>query len=317
MERFDLLGPLPAAASTTVLEASAGTGKTFALAGLVTRYIAEGAAMLAADSAIEEISAPRDLARIVIDVNEVAVEDDRAAAVHRDLDEGRDTDARALLVDADLGRRDRARIVGNGVGGQRLEELDAENPLARDVGRVAEPYRLAAMYTVRAQEQVGAFEKARFLLGIHVAAHARLERDLAARLDFANSHDGVGEEPARIAEQPRVRRHDRVERRIVVHLGFERDVGHRFPGGVDAWAMRDTRAADDQTRAEAACALVRFHVDYLPSQYARLSRNTSTSVRNMILMSSSQHQCRRYSRSYCTRCRISSTVDVSPRQPLT
>lgn len=46
MERFDLLGPLPAANSTTVLEASAGTGKTFALAGLVTRYVAEGHATL-------------------------------------------------------------------------------------------------------------------------------------------------------------------------------------------------------------------------------------------------------------------------------
>lgn len=43
---FDLLGPLPAARTTTVLEASAGTGKTFALAGLVTRYIAEGVATL-------------------------------------------------------------------------------------------------------------------------------------------------------------------------------------------------------------------------------------------------------------------------------
>ncbi len=46
MAPFDLLGPLPAARSTTVLEASAGTGKTFALAGLVTRYVAEGAATL-------------------------------------------------------------------------------------------------------------------------------------------------------------------------------------------------------------------------------------------------------------------------------
>ena len=45
-ERFDLLGPLPPPGSTTVLEASAGTGKTFALAGLVTRYIAEGIARL-------------------------------------------------------------------------------------------------------------------------------------------------------------------------------------------------------------------------------------------------------------------------------
>jgi len=41
MDRFDLLGPLPAEGSTTVLEASAGTGKTFALAALVTRYLAE------------------------------------------------------------------------------------------------------------------------------------------------------------------------------------------------------------------------------------------------------------------------------------
>ena len=46
MEPFDLLGPLPAERSTTVLQASAGTGKTFALAGLVTRYLAEGAATL-------------------------------------------------------------------------------------------------------------------------------------------------------------------------------------------------------------------------------------------------------------------------------
>ena len=46
MDAFDLLGPLPEPATTTVLEASAGTGKTYALAGLVTRYVAEGAATL-------------------------------------------------------------------------------------------------------------------------------------------------------------------------------------------------------------------------------------------------------------------------------
>ncbi|MHA3703474.1 UvrD-helicase domain-containing protein [Jatrophihabitans sp. YIM 134969] len=39
-EAFDLLGPLPT--GTTVLEASAGTGKTFTIAGLVTRLVAEG-----------------------------------------------------------------------------------------------------------------------------------------------------------------------------------------------------------------------------------------------------------------------------------
>ncbi|MCK0173812.1 exodeoxyribonuclease V subunit beta [Mycolicibacterium sp. F2034L] len=46
MMPFDLLGPLPPPCTTTVLEASAGTGKTFALAGLVTRYVAEGVATL-------------------------------------------------------------------------------------------------------------------------------------------------------------------------------------------------------------------------------------------------------------------------------
>ena len=43
---FRPVRPLPAPASTTVLEASAGTGKTFTLAGLVTRYVAEGRASL-------------------------------------------------------------------------------------------------------------------------------------------------------------------------------------------------------------------------------------------------------------------------------
>ncbi|AGB21314.1 DNA helicase/exodeoxyribonuclease V, beta subunit [Mycobacterium sp. JS623] len=46
MDSFDLSGPLPQPRSTTVLEASAGTGKTFALASLVTRYVAEGVATL-------------------------------------------------------------------------------------------------------------------------------------------------------------------------------------------------------------------------------------------------------------------------------
>ena len=37
---FDLLGPLPE--GTTVLEASAGTGKTYAIVGLAARFVAEG-----------------------------------------------------------------------------------------------------------------------------------------------------------------------------------------------------------------------------------------------------------------------------------
>ncbi|MCW2622359.1 MAG: exodeoxyribonuclease beta chain, partial [Frankiales bacterium] len=41
---FDLYGPLPS--GTTVLEASAGTGKTYTIAALATRYVAEGVADL-------------------------------------------------------------------------------------------------------------------------------------------------------------------------------------------------------------------------------------------------------------------------------
>ncbi len=44
MKPFDVLGPLPT--GTTVLEASAGTGKTFTVGALVTRYVAEGIATL-------------------------------------------------------------------------------------------------------------------------------------------------------------------------------------------------------------------------------------------------------------------------------
>jgi exodeoxyribonuclease V beta subunit len=43
---FELHAPLPEGATTTVLEASAGTGKTYTLAALVTRYVAEGKALL-------------------------------------------------------------------------------------------------------------------------------------------------------------------------------------------------------------------------------------------------------------------------------
>jgi exodeoxyribonuclease V beta subunit len=44
MPAFDLCGPLPT--GTTVLEASAGTGKTYTIAGLAARYLAEGVARI-------------------------------------------------------------------------------------------------------------------------------------------------------------------------------------------------------------------------------------------------------------------------------
>jgi len=45
MTPFDIRNPLPT--GTTVLEASAGTGKTYTVAALVTRYVAEGRTTLA------------------------------------------------------------------------------------------------------------------------------------------------------------------------------------------------------------------------------------------------------------------------------
>lgn len=45
VETFDVCGPLPTV-GTTLLEASAGTGKTFTVGGLVARYVAEGVAEL-------------------------------------------------------------------------------------------------------------------------------------------------------------------------------------------------------------------------------------------------------------------------------
>ena len=44
MDAFDVCGPLPT--GTTLLEASAGTGKTWTIGALVTRYVAEGEARL-------------------------------------------------------------------------------------------------------------------------------------------------------------------------------------------------------------------------------------------------------------------------------
>ena len=119
MERFDLLGPLPAPGSMTVLEASAGTGKTFALAGLVTRYVAEGVATLAemllitfSRSATREL---RDRVRQQIsdtaahlddpasgDANELVAYLRRGSAAERDERRARLRDALAQFDDATI-----------------------------------------------------------------------------------------------------------------------------------------------------------------------------------------------------------------------
>ncbi len=99
-ERFNLLGALPAERSTTVLEASAGTGKTFALAGLVTRYLAEGEATLDqmllitfGRAASQEL---RERVRCQI-VDAVAAFDDASRVADNELV--------AHLLDADAGER--------------------------------------------------------------------------------------------------------------------------------------------------------------------------------------------------------------------
>ncbi|GAA4406726.1 exodeoxyribonuclease V subunit beta [Tsukamurella soli] len=86
---FELTGPLPAGPTTTVLEASAGTGKTFAIVGLMVRYIAEGTARLSdlllvtfSRAASREL---RERARARLVSAERALRDPRAAREGDDL----------------------------------------------------------------------------------------------------------------------------------------------------------------------------------------------------------------------------------------
>ena len=113
MERFNLLGPLPAERSTTVLQASAGTGKTFALAGLVTRYVAEGEATLEqmllitfSRSASQEL---RERVRAQI-VQAVGAFEDRAAGCDNEL-------VAYLLTGSDDDREDRKRRLRDALAG--------------------------------------------------------------------------------------------------------------------------------------------------------------------------------------------------------
>jgi exodeoxyribonuclease V beta subunit len=97
VEAFDLTGPLPT--GTTLIEASAGTGKTFTIGALVTRYVIEGVATL------DEI---------------LAITFGRAAS-----QELRDR-VRSHLVEAE-------RAFAAAVAGQRPSPLDAHLELLLDV----------------------------------------------------------------------------------------------------------------------------------------------------------------------------------------
>ncbi|MET0524576.1 MAG: UvrD-helicase domain-containing protein [Nocardioides sp.] len=98
MDAFDVCGPLPT--GTTLLEASAGTGKTWTIGALVTRYVAEGEARLEqmlvvtfGRAASQEL---RERVRAQLVEAERALGDDRTLA-----GEVRDSDLIRLLVDCD------------------------------------------------------------------------------------------------------------------------------------------------------------------------------------------------------------------------
>ena len=115
-EPFDLLGPLPD--GTTVLEASAGTGKTYTIAALAARFIAEGQATLAELMMVTFSRAATNELRMRVRERLVATERGLATAL-RALGTGGDTQEAAgsdavtrLLADTDEDelRRRRARL---------------------------------------------------------------------------------------------------------------------------------------------------------------------------------------------------------------
>ena len=112
---FDVCGPLPE--GTTVLEASAGTGKTFTIAALATRYVAEGLADLSelmlvtfGRAATSEL---RDRVRERLVTTERALRDPSASRA-------RDPLVRHLAGDDDARREERRRRLT-----QALAEFDA------------------------------------------------------------------------------------------------------------------------------------------------------------------------------------------------
>ena len=100
---FSITDPLPT--GTTLLEASAGTGKTWAIAALVTRLVAEGAAEL--DDLLVVTFGRAASAELKDRVRERLVEAD--AALAGGVDAGDDPLLRLLLDVDDAERTDRRR----------------------------------------------------------------------------------------------------------------------------------------------------------------------------------------------------------------
>ena len=125
--RLRLCGPLPT--GTTLLEASAGTGKTFTVAALVARYVAEGEARLDqmlvvtfGRAASQEL---RERVRAQLVQAERALGDDPTLA-----GEVRDSDLIRLLLDGDDGERRRAAPPGaRRAGGVRRRDDRDDAPV--------------------------------------------------------------------------------------------------------------------------------------------------------------------------------------------
>ena len=89
----DLRGPLPT--GTTVLEASAGTGKTYTIAGLVARYVAEGVAQIdqllvkvqAADAKVADFKAKNS---IFAGSNGTTLPDQQISDIGKQITDGHD-----------------------------------------------------------------------------------------------------------------------------------------------------------------------------------------------------------------------------------
>ena len=102
-DAFDVLGPLPAGRSTTVLEASAGTGKTWTVGALVTRYVAEGVATL--DEMLVITFGRAASQELRERVREQLVEAERALADPRGVEPGNQLLAHLVSADVEVRRK--------------------------------------------------------------------------------------------------------------------------------------------------------------------------------------------------------------------
>ncbi|MFV0253566.1 MAG: UvrD-helicase domain-containing protein [Beutenbergiaceae bacterium] len=116
---FDVTGALPEPATTTLLEASAGTGKTWTIAALVARMVVEGVAPLQQMLVVTFGRTASEELRAKVRARLVQVERAFAAAVRRDSDADLDADplTRYLLEVGEAEQRRRWQRLRQALGG--------------------------------------------------------------------------------------------------------------------------------------------------------------------------------------------------------